>query len=203
MRQGRGNKFLFDFLKTSSQHVTKKHFLPLKRLVETQISDMRSLLLSAALLCAVLRGSNVKAEDTDNPMTGNVVDVAFSMPQTFSTLIFLLTRAGLVDVLRDPTLDSTVFSPTNDAFIALDALNLPSANTRVLSADDDWLPHLQDFLTYHVLGGSEVFAEDITDGLTVTMLNGEESSFSLADGVAINTATVVAADVTANNGKYL
>jgi hypothetical protein len=35
------------------------------------------------------------------------------------------------------------------------------------------------------------------------MLNGEESSFSLADGVAINTATVVAADVTANNGKYL
>jgi uncharacterized surface protein with fasciclin (FAS1) repeats len=96
-----------------------------------------------------------------------------------------------------------VFSPTNDAFIALDALNLPSANTRVLSADDDWLPHLQDFLTYHVLGGSEVFAEDITDGLTVTMLNGEESSFSLADGVAINTATVVAADVTANNGKYL
>lgn len=126
------------------------------------------------------------------------------MPETFSTLARAVRNAELVDALTDPGLDSTVFAPTNDAFVALNALNLPSANTRNLFRDPAWAPHLQDLLLYHVLGGSQVLAEDVTDGLTVTMLNGEDITFSVSDdgAVSINSAaTVVAADVSASNGK--
>lgn len=133
----------------------------------------------------------------------DVVDVAVSMFSTFSTLIQLVRRAGLLSALRDPDLGSTVFAPTNDAFAALNALNLPSANTLTLFQDPDWQAHLQDLLLYHILGGSQVLAEQVTDGLTATMLNGEDVTFSVSDAgsVSVNNANVVAADVTAINGK--
>jgi transforming growth factor-beta-induced protein len=131
----------------------------------------------------------------------DVVDIARSIPESFSLLVALVTKAKLVDALKDPSLDSTVFAPTNEAFNALDSLNLPSANTGTLLVDSDWTPHLQDFLLYHVLGGSQVFAEQVTDGLTATMLNEEEVQFSVDDeGVTVNTASVVIADVSASNG---
>jgi transforming growth factor-beta-induced protein len=114
--------------------------------------------------------------------------------------------ADLVDALQNPDLGSTVFAPTNDAFTALNSLNLPSANTVTLFRDPDWQPHLQDFLFYHLLGGSQVLAADVTDGLTVTMLNGEDVTFSVSqeDGtVSLNSgATVVTADVSASNGQF-
>ena len=132
----------------------------------------------------------------------DVVDVALSMPETFSRLVALVTKAGLVVALKDPALDSTVFAPTNDAFDALDSLNLPSANSMTLLTDSDWTPHLQNFLLYHVLGGSQVPAEAVTDGLTATMLNGEDVNFSVTNegGVNVNTASVAIADVSASNG---
>jgi uncharacterized surface protein with fasciclin (FAS1) repeats len=136
----------------------------------------------------------------------NVYQVARSMPETFSTLVRAVVNAGLVDALSDPALGSTVFAPTNDAFVALNALNLPSANTLNLFRDPDWTPHLQDLLLYHILGGSQVLAEDVTDGLTVTMLNGEDVTFSVSEegAVSLNSAaTVVAADVSASNGKVV
>jgi uncharacterized surface protein with fasciclin (FAS1) repeats len=137
----------------------------------------------------------------------NVYQVALGLPETFSRLVRAVMAANLVGALEDPNLGSTVFAPTNDAFAALNALNLPSANTVTLFRDPAWQPHLQDLLLYHVLPGSQVLAEDVTDGLTVTMLNGENVTFSVSqeDGtVSVNSvATVVAADVPASNGQWL
>ena len=58
---------------------------------------------------------------------------------------------------------------------------------------------LADILTYHVLG--DVASSAVTDGLTVTMLNGDDASFTVSGGsVMINDATITTADVTASNG---
>jgi uncharacterized surface protein with fasciclin (FAS1) repeats len=136
----------------------------------------------------------------------NVYLIAQSLPETFSTLVRGLMVADLAEALQDPNLGSTVFAPTNDAFAALNSLNLPSANTVTLFRDPDWQPHLQNLLLYHVLPGSQVLAQDVTDGLTVTMLNGEDVTFSVSqeDGtVSLNSAAkVVTADVSASNGQF-
>jgi len=56
-------------------------------------------------------------------------------------------------------------------------------------------------LLFHVYSGA-VNAADVTDGLTVTMVNGDEASFTVStDGtVMIGDATVTQADVAASNG---
>ena len=140
-------------------------------------------------------------EEVAPTATGNVIQVARSMPETFSTVLSLTTKAGMAGDLRSATFGSTVFAPNNEAWVAFDALNLPSANTRVLSADRDWMVHLQDLLDYHVIDGAETLAVDVVDGSRIAMRNGEECSFTNLNGVTINEATVIAADVTANNGK--
>ena len=46
-----------------------------------------------------------------------------------------------------------------------------------------------------------LFGRTVTDGLTVTMLNGDDASFTVSGGsVMINDATVTSADVSASNG---
>ena len=59
---------------------------------------------------------------------------------------------------------------------------------------------MADILTYHVYSGS-VESSAVTDGLTVTMVNGDNASFTVADGVvSIEGATVTSPDVIASNG---
>jgi uncharacterized surface protein with fasciclin (FAS1) repeats len=125
----------------------------------------------------------------------NIVEVAVSMPETFSTLVDLVTLAGLGDALAS-TADITVFAPVNDAFAALPEEVVANLQT------EPWLLHLQDTLSYHVLP-AVVPASDVTDGLVATMLNGENITLTTpAEGeVVVNdNANVVQADVEADNG---
>jgi uncharacterized surface protein with fasciclin (FAS1) repeats len=125
----------------------------------------------------------------------NVVDVALSLPETFSTLVDLVVAADLADALSTAE-EITVFAPVNDAFGALDSTVVSNLLT------EEWKLHLQDVLTYHVVGGA-VPSTAITDGLTATTLNGENITLTLpADGgVVVNgNANVVQADVEADNG---
>ena len=65
---------------------------------------------------------------------------------------------------------------------------------------DGEIATLVDILTYHVLAGA-VNSSQVTDGMTATMLNGDDVTFSVTDGtVMIGDATVTAADVMASNG---
>ncbi len=123
---------------------------------------------------------------------GTIVDVAASN-DTFSTLVAALQAADLVDTLNGDG-PFTVFAPTDEAFAAaLDSLGLTAeellGNTELLTS----------VLTYHVLAG-EVLSTDISDGMTAATLNGAEITIDLSDGVKINDATVIAADVEASNG---
>jgi uncharacterized surface protein with fasciclin (FAS1) repeats len=121
---------------------------------------------------------------------GTVVDVAANT-DGFSTLVTAVTEADLVDTLNGEG-PFTVFAPTDEAFAALppgvlDALLLPE-NKETLAK----------ILTYHVVPG-QVMAADIADG-DVATVEGQTVALSTADGVTVNGATVIQADVVADNG---
>ena len=107
-------------------------------------------------------------------------------------LVAALTQANLVSALQADG-PFTVFAPTDAAFAAA-GIDLASFDT------DEENATLVDILTYHVYAGS-VESSAVTDGLTVTMLNGDDATFTVADGaVRIGDATVTTADVMASNG---
>jgi uncharacterized surface protein with fasciclin (FAS1) repeats len=121
---------------------------------------------------------------------GTVVDVAV-LNGSFDTLVAAVTAADLAETLSGEG-PFTVFAPTDDAFAALpdglvEALLLPE-NKAVLT----------QILTYHVVSGA-VMAADITDG-DVATVEGQTVTLSTADGVTVNGASVLIADVPADNG---
>jgi uncharacterized surface protein with fasciclin (FAS1) repeats len=121
---------------------------------------------------------------------GTIVEVASANPD-FSTLVAAVSAAGLVETLSGEG-PFTVFAPTNEAFAALpagvlDALLLPENKDALVK-----------ILTYHVVPGT-VLAADITDG-DVATVEGQNVTLSTANGVTVNGATVITADVLADNG---
>jgi uncharacterized surface protein with fasciclin (FAS1) repeats len=132
--------------------------------------------------------SDSMAETTESA-AGTIVDVAIA--QNFGTLVAAVTAADLVETLSGEG-PFTVFAPTDEAFAALpegvlDALLLPE-NKAVLA----------QILTYHVVSG-KVMAADVTDGPVATV-EGQDVTLSTANGVTVNGANVVVADVPASNG---
>jgi uncharacterized surface protein with fasciclin (FAS1) repeats len=131
------------------------------------------------------------AQDEATEPTQNIVEIASGDPQ-FSTLVELVTAAGLVETLSDPNAVFTVFAPTNDAFAKVDPATLET-----LKADTALLTEV---LTYHV-APSTLTSADITDGSSALTVEGEYLNFTVADGaVKVNDATVTAADIAATNG---
>lgn len=120
----------------------------------------------------------------------SIVEIAVADPDNFSTLVAALTAAGLVDVL-DGEGAFTVFAPTDDAFAAL-----PEGTIEYLLDNIDILTQV---LTYHVVSG-EAFSTDLSNGQTLTTLQGDSLTVSIAGSVMINDATVVIPDVDASNG---
>ena len=108
------------------------------------------------------------------------------------SLYAALLHADLVTTLEGDG-PFTVFAPTDAAFAAA-GIDLATFDT------DEENATLADILTYHVYSGS-VQSSAVTDGMTVTMLNGKDATFTVADGtVKIGEATVTQADVMASNG---
>jgi uncharacterized surface protein with fasciclin (FAS1) repeats len=121
--------------------------------------------------------------------TGDIVDIAAASPD-FTTLVAAVQAAGLVDTLKGEG-PFTVFAPTDAAFAAL-----PEGTVENLLND---APALGAILTYHVVPG-KVMSGDLSDGLTATTVNGADITIGTADGVTVNGANVIAADVEATNG---
>jgi uncharacterized surface protein with fasciclin (FAS1) repeats len=119
-----------------------------------------------------------------------VADVAID--NGFTTLTTAVVTAELLPALTDPFATYTVFAPTNEAFDNLAAALGTDINGLLA------LPNLADVLTYHVAGVT-VLSTDLVEG-TITMLNGGNVTVDLSNGVMINDATVVLADVTSSNG---
>ena len=108
------------------------------------------------------------------------------------SLVAALSKADLVTTLQGDG-PFTVFAPTDEAFTAA-GIDLSTFETA------EEIAALADILTYHVVSGS-VLSTALTDGLTATALNGDDVTFTVnADGVKVNDANVVTADVAASNG---
>ena len=140
--------------------------------------------LLAATAVALVTGPAF-AQDMD------IVDTAVGAG-SFTTLVAAVEAAGLVETLKSEG-PFTVFAPTDDAFAAL-----PEGTVESLL-----LPENQDqlvaILTYHVVSG-KVMSGDLTDGMTAATVQGGEVTIDLSDGVMVDGATVVSADIEASNG---
>jgi len=136
-----------------------------------------------------------EAEATDDAdaaaeEAGTIVDVA-AANDDFSTLVAAVQAADLVDTLSSDG-PFTVFAPTNDAFDAL-----PEGVLDALLLEEN-VDVLTSILTYHVVEG-EVTSDQVTDG-DVATVEGQTVTLSTENGVMVNEATVVIADVEASNG---
>ncbi len=114
----------------------------------------------------------------------------------FSILVKALLKPELSDLLAaasDPSSDLTVFAPTDEAFNAtLSALGKESI-------DDLPINVLKEIVTYHILGGA-VMSNELSNGDVPTLLPNESVTVDITDGVKINGADVIAADIKAING---
>ncbi len=119
-----------------------------------------------------------------------VVDAAID--NGFTILDTALIEAELYPALTDPFEEFTIFAPTDNAFTTY------LSDEGITAADLLTSPALQDILLYHALD-SEVLSTDLTNG-TVTTINGADVLVDLSNGVMINDAEVVTADVDVDNG---
>lgn len=129
-------------------------------------------------------------------LAANIVETADGAG-TFKTLLAAAQAAGLAEALATGE-NLTVFAPTDEAFAALPAGTV----------DDLLKPENKDklagILLYHVVP-AKVMAGDIADGKTEvkTMKEGGDAMIEVmkdANGVTVDGAKVVQADIAADNG---
>ncbi len=125
------------------------------------------------------------------PPLPTVVDIIVDSPD-HTILEAAVIAAELADDLSEDG-PFTVFAPTDAAFQAL-----PSGVLDELLMDPTGV--LAQILLYHVLG-AEVLSTDLTDGQTAMTLQGEDITVTInGNGVFINDAQVIMADILASNG---
>ncbi|MBV2359159.1 fasciclin domain-containing protein [Thalassococcus sp. CAU 1522] len=140
-----------------------------------------SLTAATALATAAIAGS----------MQKDIVDTA-AAAGSFETLLAAATAAGLVDTLKGEG-PLTVFAPTDEAFAAL-----PEGTVEDLLKPEN-KDKLVAILTYHVIPG-KVMSTDLQDDMTAATVQGGNIMIDLDNGVMINDASVVTADIEASNG---
>lgn len=152
-----------------------------------------SLCVAVLAFALVLVGcdSNGSSGDSGDDGSSSTITKLAGNNGDLSTLTSALQAAGLDEDLNAEDQTFTVFAPKDNAFSAIEAGDL-TGNSSLLDK----------VLTYHVVAGQEIAAGDISDGQTVTTLEGEDLTFAKeGDGtVKVNGATVTTADVQASNG---
>ena len=122
---------------------------------------------------------------------GDIVDTAMNAG-TFKTLVAAVGAAGLAETLQSEG-PFTVFAPTDEAFAALpegtvENLLLPENKDQLIAV-----------LTYHVIAG-KVMSTDLQDDMMAATVQGSSVTIDLDNGVMVDGANVVAADIEATNG---
>merc|ERR1711966_113564 len=143
-----------------------------------------------AIVAAVGFASKVSAQEQ------SIYEIASSVPE-FSTLTAAVDAAGLDGVLSgDGTF--TTFAPPNAAFDAL-----PDGVVAKL-LEPEWIYHLQDMLTHHVLG-TEVRSGDLSDGLEAGLVDVEASNgviHGVSNVLLPTSATSNIVDIAASNTAF-
>lgn len=121
----------------------------------------------------------------------DIVDTAVGAG-SFETLVAAVQAADLVDTLKGEG-PFTVFAPTDEAFAAL-----PEGTVETLLMPEN-KDQLVAVLTYHVIPG-KVMSGDLSDDMTAATVQGGDITIDLDNGVMVNDAKVVQADIETSNG---
>jgi len=125
--------------------------------------------------------------------TDDIVDVVVGT-DAVSTLEAAVVAADLVGALQGAG-PFTVFAPRNEAFDAL------GADVVQALLETENLDLLVSVLGYHVVPGVAARSTSLTNGQTVTTLQGQTLTIGVSGaGVTVNGAAVVATDIEATNG---
>ena len=140
--------------------------------------------ITAGVVALALSMSVAKAAD--------IVDTA-SAAGSFKTLVTAVKAAGLVGTLKGKG-PFTVFAPTDEAFA-----KLPNGTLDNLLKPEN-KKQLVAILTYHVVPG-KVMAKDLAGQKTMAKsVEGSEIAVDATNGVKVDNAKVVKADIQASNG---
>ena len=143
-----------------------------------------SVIAGFAAIPLVLGSVAAKADD--------IVETAVSAGN-FTTLVAAVKAAGLVETLKGDG-PFTVFAPTDEAFE-----KLPDGTVEMLLEPEN-KEKLVSVLTYHVVPG-KIMSSDIAGKTTmVETVEGSELSVDATDGVKVDEANVISADIEASNG---
>lgn len=143
-------------------------------------------------LLAVMASFAVSARAVEpNSSAKDIVDTAVAAG-SFKTLAAALKAGGLIEALKGPG-PFTVFAPTDEAFA-----KLPKGTVETLLKPEN-KEKLVAILKYHVVSG-KVMAADVVKVKEAKTLLGQAVMVNAADGVKINDAKVVKADIAASNG---
>ena len=142
--------------------------------------------LAAAVLAPglVLAAGAASAKD--------IVDTAVEAG-SFKTLVTAVQAAGLVETLKGDG-PFTVFAPTDEAFA-----KLPAGTVENLLKPEN-KDQLVAVLTYHVVPGKTMSADLAGKELSAKTVQGTTVDIDGTNGVTVDGATVVSADIEADNG---
>lgn len=137
-------------------------------------------------------GDKDKSAYGDKMEKADIVDTAVAAG-SFNTLVAAVQAAGLEETLRGEG-PFTVFAPTDEAFAAL-----PEGTVENLLKPEN-KDQLVSVLTYHVVAGKTKSKKLAGKTLEVETVNGAALSIDGTDGVTVNGANVVNADIWTSNG---
>ena len=141
---------------------------------------------AAAVAVIPLMFASIAAQAKD------IVDTAASNDQ-FKTLVAAVQAAGLVDTLKGDG-PYTVFAPTDEAFA-----KLPAGTVENLLKPEN-KDQLVAVLTYHVVPGKVMSSDIAGKKADVATVQGSKLSVDATDGVKVDNATVIMADIETDNG---
>ena len=146
---------------------------------------IRRTLLAAVAVAPIAFGA-VAAKAAD------IVDTAVSAGQ-FETLVAAVKAAGLVETLKGEG-PFTVFAPTDEAFAKLPAGTVES----LLKPENK--DQLVAVLTYHVVSGKIMSGDIAGKAADVETVQGSSLAVDATDGVKVDDAKVISADIETSNG---
>ena len=122
----------------------------------------------------------------------DIVDTAVAAG-SFKTLVAAVTAADLGATLKG-TGPFTVFAPSDDAFA-----KLPPGTVESLVKPEN-KAKLTSILTLHVMSGKVMAKDVVGQKLTPASVQGELLHVDGTDGVTVNRAKVISADIECTNG---
>ena len=155
------------------------------------VRKLHILAISAAAI-AVLSLATTAFAGSYGKQQVDIVDTAVG-DGNFTTLAAALEAGGLIDTLKSDG-PFTVFAPTDEAFA-----KLPEGTIEMLLRPEN-KDKLVAILTYHVVPG-KIMSSDIAGKSTeVKTVQGDTLAVDATDGVKVDAANVVTADIGASNG---